>query len=766
MHLYSYNLKKKLSFIKKNPKGFYKNPAHYLKDLISDIKLLDVSLANEIEHLDVNKLTIEYLERLFARIMVVLTNQELNNNIELDEILLNELDSIGPKTLKYLAEFGIVTVYDLITHFPLRHEYLDDSLKDRAGVLQGTLVNYEIVYTRNRKKLLQAFFKGKANDYFYTVWMYFNKKYPISLLIKDNYYYFYGDIQNFNGKLAIFHPEFINKEDLGTIRPVYVLPKNVKRKVFLNILNNVFEKYSSYIKETLNADLINKYAFPPVREAMQIIHFPTDKNIAIALQKRAHPAIERFIYEELFYLQLGLLLKKKSYGRSEGIFFNITKDDLCNIKQFIPFQLTKAQKKVLVEIINDLRSHKQMNRLLQGDVGSGKTIVALIVALFAIKEHFQVAIITPTEILAEQHYNNFISYLENSNINIDLLTGATTHKRKNEIKERTILGQNHIVIGTHALIQEDVDFKNLGLAIIDEQHRFGVMQRKALMDKGYKPHILLMTATPIPRSLALTFYGDLDISIIDELPPGRKKVITKSFSENRIKEVYELVRGEIQKGFKAYFIYPLISESEKLSLKDATNNYNHLVDIFGSTNVGLLHGKLSADEKRELINNFKYGKISILVSTTVVEVGVDVPDATVMVIENAERFGLSQLHQLRGRIGRNSYQSYCILVHSRDLSDEAKKRINALVNYSDGFKISEIDLEIRGPGDFFGTRQSGLPEFKFSNIIRDIDVLKRARYDATKIINEDPELSRSENQVFRKTLFSKWHEEFNLSSVL
>lgn len=766
MHLYSYNLEKKLSFIKKNPKDFYKNPAHYLKDLINDIKHLDVSLAYEIEHLEVDKLTVEYVEKLLVRIMQILSGEEQNSNIELDKMLLNELDYIGPKTSKYLADFGLTSVYDLLTHFPIRYEYLDDSLNAKAGVLHGTLINYEIVYTRGRKKLLQAFLKGHTNNYFYAVWMYFNKNYPISLLKRDNYYYFYGDIQNFNGKLAIFHPEFINKEDLGAIRPVYVLPKNVKRKVFVNIVNNALVTYKSSIKETLNANLLHKYNFPPIYEAIQIIHFPTDKNAFASLQNRSHPAVKRFIYEELFYLQLGLLLKKKGYEKSEGLFFNITKNDLYDIKRYIPFSLTKAQKKVLVEIINDLRSHKQMNRLLQGDVGSGKTIVALIVALFAIKEHFQVAIIAPTEILAEQHYNNFITYLENSDIKIDILTGSTTHKRKNEIKEKTMLGQNHIVIGTHALIQEDVIFKNLGLAIIDEQHRFGVMQRKALMDKGYKPHILLMTATPIPRSLALTFYGDLDISVIDELPPGRKKVITKAFSDDHINEVYEFVRREIQKGFKAYFIYPLISESEKLSLKDATNSYNHLVNIFGLDNVGLLHGKLSADEKRELLNNFKYGKISILVSTTVVEVGVDVPDATVMVIENAERFGLSQLHQLRGRIGRNAFQSYCILVHNKDLSDEAKRRINALVNWSDGFKISEIDLDIRGPGDFFGTRQSGLPEFKFSNIVRDIDILKRARCDAAEIINDDPELLKPENQVFRKTLFNKWHEEFNLSSVL
>jgi ATP-dependent DNA helicase RecG len=291
------------------------------------------------------------------------------------------------------------------------------------------------------------------------------------------------------------------------------------------------------------------------------------------------------------------------------------------------------------------------------------------------------------------------------------------------------------------------------------------MQSNALLDTGYRPDILLMPATPIPRSLALTFYGDLDISIIDELPPGRQKIITKAFSERQIKSVYEFVKSEIEKGFKAYFIYPLITESDKIMLKDATNNYNILAKIFGADKVGLLHGKLNANEKRELLNNFKYGKISVLVSTTVVEVGVDVPDATVMVIENTERFGLSQLHQLRGRIGRNSYQSYCLLVYSNEISEEGKKRIDALLKYSDGFKISEVDLELRGPGDFFGTKQSGLPDFKYSNIIRDIDILKRARNDALELIKKDPELEFAEHQILKKTLHDKWQEELNLSSV-
>ena len=766
MHPNLYNLKKKLYFIKKNPEAFYKKPYQYLEVLKKDIELIDASLASEIDVINFDKASVESLERLLAKIMLLLSYEEVENNVDVEGINLNELEHIGPKTLKNLIDLEIRTVYDLITYFPIKYECLDKTLTtNNEGVLNGILLNYEIIYTKTGKKLLQAFFKGNSNNYFYAIWLYFNKNYPLSLLKKNNDYYFYGEIQNFNGKPAIFHPEFIQKEDIGTIRPVYSLSKKIRKKVFINILTKAIEKYSRYIQETLNFNIINKYAFPSLSEALKTIHFPSNKNIIDSLINKTHPAIERFIYEELFYLQLGLLLKKKNYEKFEGISFNITLNDLYDIKQYIPFQLTLSQKKVLAEIINDMRSHKQMNRLLQGDVGSGKTIVALAVSLLAIKENFQVAIIAPTEVLAEQHYNNFNNYLKDSNIIIDLITGSTSHKRKSGIKERTFFGKNHIIIGTHALIQEDVNFKNLGLVIVDEQHRFGVMQRKALLDKGYKPDILLMTATPIPRSLALTFYGDLDISIIDELPPGRKKVITKSYNENHINEVYKLVNEEILKGFKAYFVYPLISESDKLCLKDATNNYNYLSNIYGSNRVGLLHGKLSADEKRELINNFKYGKISILVSTTVIEVGVDIPDATIMVVENAERFGLSQLHQLRGRIGRSNFQSYCILVHSKDLSEEAQKRINTLVNCNDGFKISEVDLDMRGPGDFFGTRQSGLPEFRFSNIVRDIDILKRARNDAMEIVKNDPELANAENYILKKTLLSKWREELNLSSV-
>ncbi|MDY6820935.1 MAG: ATP-dependent DNA helicase RecG [Deferribacterota bacterium] len=758
-----YNLKNKLYLIKNNLRN--SNPKYYLKSISDELSRLSPNLKEKLEHIDKNNVTANQIDSLLTETMPLLSDKEENNN-NLSDIDIEELSSTPNKTIKYLKKFGIKSIYDLITHFPYKYDRLVVDINSNESVLKGILLKYDIVRTKSGKKMLQAFFKGQNNLYFYIIWLHFNKNYPLSLLKEGKKYCFYGVIQRFNSRPAIFHPEFINDSDINTVKPIYQLPKNIKKKYFYNLLNSALSKYLNMFEETLPAKVLNKYSYPNVSEALYVIHKPNiDENIN-ALANKTHPAIERFIYEELLYLQLGLLTKKADYEKSKGIALNIKKQDLYSLKDFIPFPLTKSQKRVLAEIINDLNSTKQMNRLLQGDVGSGKTVIALIASVLTVRENHQVAIIAPTEVLAEQHYLNFIKYLEKSNIKIDLITGSTPKKEKSEIKEKTKSGVNGIIIGTHALIQEDILFKSLGLAVVDEQHRFGVIQRKLLMEKGYRPNMLLMTATPIPRSLALTFYGDLDISIIDEMPPGRKEVITKAYEEKDIEKVYEFVSRELKKGFKAYFIYPLISESEKIALKDATRNYEKLQNIFGRDIVGLLHGKLSANEKRELISSFKYGKIKVLVSTTVVEVGVDIKEATIMVIENAERFGLSQLHQLRGRIGRNEYQSYCLLVYNgKNLSEEARKRIEALVKCSDGFKISETDLELRGPGDFFGVKQSGLPDFKFSNIVRDLLILNRARKDALDILEDDPQLEKKENFIIKNTLLNRWSKKLELINI-
>lgn len=393
-----------------------------------------------------------------------------------------------------------------------------------------------------------------------------------------------------------------------------------------------------------------------------------------------------------------------------------------------------------------------MNRLIQGDVGSGKTIIAFISAAVAVYNNYQVVILAPTEVLAEQHYNNANGFFSKLNIKVSIITGSVSKKNKEVIKKQLLYGEIDIIIGTHALIEEDVEFKKLGFIIADEQHRFGVHQRKILIDKGYNPDILLMTATPIPRTLAMTLYGDLDVSIIDDLPPGRIPCITKAYKSSQIIEAFEFVEKMLANNKKAYFIYPLIDESDKLELKAATKSYEEVKKYFHSKKVGLLHGKMKADEKRQLLNNFKYGDIDILVSTTVIEVGVDVPEATIILIENAERFGLSQLHQLRGRVGRNDIQSYCILIASDKISEYGEKRIKAMVEYKDGFKLAEVDLELRGQGDFFGTKQSGMPDLQYANIIKDVKIIQQAKEDVELILKEDADLSMNKNIVLYNRL--------------
>lgn len=520
-------------------------------------------------------------------------------------------------------------------------------------------------------------------------------------------------------------------------------------------------EYSEHIVETLPLRLIIKYGFLDLKNSLRYIHFPDNINEFKKYNLLSH---RRFVYEELFYLQLGLFIRKNSYGEVRGIKFDIDKDILLTLKPYIPFKLTDAQKKALKDIFNDMKSSKQMNRLLQGDVGSGKTVVAFISGVLAVKNGYQVAFISPTEILAEQHYNNF-KKLFKDDFSSCLITGSLKQKDKKYLKALVESGDISFIFGTHAILQEDTIFKNLGFVVIDEQHRFGVMQRKILIEKGYTPDILLMSATPIPRTLSLTFYGDLEISIIDQLPPGRKPITTKAFRQKEIGKVFDLVKEQIEKGFSAYFVYPLIDESDTLDLKAATQAYEQVAEFFGEDNVGILHGRMKAEEKNYLMNRFKNREIKILVSTTVIEVGVDVPHATVMVIENAERFGLSQLHQLRGRVGRGGDQSFCYLVYSDKISEDGLKRIKAMINYNDGFKLSEIDLEMRGPGDFFGTRQSGLPDLKFSNIIKDTDILLSAREDAFEILKEDPYLNKPENRILKEMLKFKWKDAYELVNI-
>lgn len=662
-----------------------------------------------------------------------------------------KLNGIGEKSQAGFNRIKIYTVKDIIFSFPYRYEVLIPDIHNEKSVLGGTFLNSGIVRTHRGKSIYKAVFKAH-NGYFACLWVNFNASYPSSLLHTNSMYYMYGTVTKFENMPSIFHPEIINKEDIGKIRSIYTVPAGVTVTAYRKFLKEALDKGLKYVSETLPEYILDKYNYPDIKDAVKTLHYPETKENVESIINRKHPAYVRFIYEELFYLQLVMQLKRKTYTKGLGIKFNIDKEYLEEINQIMPFKLTKGQKKVLLDIFNDMVKNKQMNRLIQGDVGSGKTIIAFISAAVAVHNGYQAVILAPTEVLAEQHYNNAEKFFSKLNINVCLLTGSVTKKNKEIIKEKLVNGEIDIIIGTHALIEEDVEFKKLGFIIADEQHRFGVHQRKILIDKGYNPDILLMTATPIPRTLAMTLYGDLDVSVIDELPPGRIPCITKAYRASQITKAFDFVEEMLNDKKKAYFIYPLIDESDKLELKAATQSYEEVKKYFSGKKVGLLHGKMKPDEKRQLLHDFKYSDMDILVSTTVVEVGVDVPEATVILIENAERFGLSQLHQLRGRVGRNDIQSYCLLVASDKISEYGEKRIKAMLEYKDGFKLAEADLELRGQGDFFGTKQSGMPDLHFADIIKDIKIIQQVKNDVADIFEEDADLSMKKNNILYNRL--------------
>ncbi len=674
------------------------------------------------------------------------------------------LKGVGPNRADtLLSELGIQTYQDLINLFPNRYidktQYYKISQLQRSNAdvqLVGKIVHMKTVEQKKGKRLVATFVDdtGKME----LVWFRGQKWIRENLKLNTPYVIF-GKTNWYSGLFSMPHPEMelLAEHEKGlkiSMQPVYPSTeklgnKGITNRVINKLMQQLFMETKGQFSETLSPSLLHELKLISKSEAMFNIHFPKNQELLAKAQFRLK-------FEELFYIQLQLI-SKKLLRKQKIKGFNFDKvGTLFNnfYTHHLPFELTNAQKRVIKEIRADLGSNAQMNRLLQGDVGSGKTIVALMTMLLAIDNGFQASLMAPTEILANQHFNGIKELLGDIGVNIALLTGSVKKSARKIIHEQLENGELHILIGTHALLEDKVQFKNLGLAIIDEQHRFGVAQRSKLWHKNeVPPHILVMTATPIPRTLAMSLYGDLDISVIDELPPGRKPIKTvHRYDSNRLK-VFRFIKDEIKKGRQVYVVYPLIQESETLDYKDLMDGYESLVRDFPLPHyqISIVHGRMKAEDKDYEMERFVKGETQIMVATTVIEVGVNVPNASVMIIESAERFGLSQLHQLRGRVGRGADQSFCILITSHKLSSEAKTRLETMVRTNDGFEIAEVDLKLRGPGDLMGTQQSGILNLKIADIVKDNDILKTARFYALKILKQDPGLQQEEHRAIRYT---------------
>lgn len=695
------------------------------------------------------------------------------------------IKGVGPKFAEAIARKGVQTAEDALYLLPHRYEdrrELSRIAKLRSGetsVFSGEVLSADLVSTKGGKRFFEAIVDDGSGSIVFK-WFHYNLAFMKKTWKKGRRGIFTGEVSQYGYQREVHHPEaewLGEGEELaevlardpvnfGRIVPVYPLTEGVHQKTMRKIMKEAVERFAPCVESLLPRDTAARHSLVPLPDAFHEVHFPGNGSDLEHLNRGMTPAHRTLVFDELFFLELGLALKKQGVTLAPGISFTVTHKYTKPLIQMLPFALTSAQRRVLSEIKEDMISPHPMHRLVQGDVGSGKTLVALMAALVAVENDYQVAIMAPTEILAEQHYLNIHRWCEELGVKVALLTASLKGKAKTAALAEISEGKAQIVIGTHAVIQEKVEFHRLGLGIIDEQHRFGVAQRGLLKKKGETPDILVMTATPIPRTLAMTVYGDLSLSVIDELPPGRTPVETRVCYESRRPQVYSLIREEIGKGRQAYVIYPLVEESEKSELKAATQMAEHLAnDIFPELRIGILHGRMKPEEKEGVMRSFKGGEIDILVATTVIEVGIDVPNATIMVIEHAERFGLSQLHQLRGRVGRGSGRSRCILLTEGRLSEEGEKRLRVMESTTDGFRIAEADLEIRGPGDFLGTRQAGLPDFRVANILRDGRVLEEARREAFAVVEKDPRLALPEHARLRAELLRRWGGRLELAGI-
>ncbi|MEZ5404109.1 MAG: ATP-dependent DNA helicase RecG [Bryobacteraceae bacterium] len=686
------------------------------------------------------------------------------------------LKGVGPARAELFAGKGLHTVADLLAYAPFRYEDRR-SVKTIARLAPGEMATvlcmvHSVRATTTARRatgIMEVQFADDSGKRLTGKW--FHGGYLANVLAPGMRVALFGKVEqdSYLRVLTMMHPEFeIFPEDdpdaalhTGRIVPVYEAVSKITTRVLRILLHRALERVEG-LADPLPAHIRERLKLLSYSEALRELHFPSDADVRLCNAFRS-PAHWRLIFEEFFWLECGLALKRGTARKATGIAFELNEQIREKIKAMLPFKPTGAQKRVLGEIAKDMAAPHPMSRLLQGDVGSGKTLVAAEAAIIAIENGYQAAVLAPTEILATQHYFYLKRLFEKIGYLTVLLTGSNTAREKQQIKKLIAGGMVPMVIGTHALLEEDVEFHKLGLAIVDEQHRFGVVQRLRLQKKGVTPDVLVMTATPIPRTLALTVYGDLDVSIIDELPPGRRPIQTSHTAVDKIGRVWEFVAGEIAEGRQAYVVYPVIEESETQAMKAATQAHEELSQkVFPNLKVGLLHGRMKPDEKEAAMAAFQRGETDILVATTVIEVGVDVPNATVMVVEQAERFGLAQLHQLRGRVGRGAAQSHCILVTGK-IGEAAQERIQAMVDSNDGFYLSELDLRLRGPGEFFGTRQSGMPALRIANILRDREILEVARSEATSFIENPPD----EGALREATAYLRdhWQRRYGLAQV-
>jgi ATP-dependent DNA helicase RecG len=682
---------------------------------------------------------------------------------------LQYLKGVGPERAKLLARKGLATVEDALFFLPIRHEDRTRLTSLRAiqvgqvVTCAGTVAGISPAPPGRARAPLVLLLRDASG---YGTATLFGRGWLTRVLQRGQRLILHGRGARFKDKitLQVQDWELVESDDdepihAGALVPVYSSTEGLPQRALRALQWRLVEAHAGEVAETLPEAVRRRRNLLGLAEAVRGAHFPQSD---AQLTRSRH----RLAYEDFLLLQLGLAILRARTTRARGIAMNPPGALVARLRAGLPWALTGAQERVWGEIRGDIAAPFPMHRLLQGDVGSGKTIVAAMAVLTAVEAGYQAAVMAPTEILAEQHFMTFRRLLEPLGVPVTLLTSALRARERTARRAALAAGEVGCAIGTHALVQERVAFRRLGLIVVDEQHRFGVAQRANLKAKGEHPDVLVMTATPIPRTLALTVYGDLDVSVLDELPPGRKPVVTAARTEGRRPQIYAFLREQVAAGRQVYVVYPLIEESEAIDLKAATDMAAHLQsDVFPDLVVGLLHGRLSFENKDTIMQRFKAGEVHVLVSTTVIEVGIDVPNASVMLIEHAERFGLSQLHQLRGRVGRGPWKSYCILLTAGQLGDDAERRVQAMVETADGFRIAEVDLQLRGPGEFFGTRQSGLPEFRVADLLRDAAVLEEARRDALPIVAADPELRAPEHRGLRDALLARWRGKLGLASV-